>query len=280
MFIDDNLRLAERNTVKDNVVNGSPHDLFLMVWDPPAGPLGNCFSNNTFETSIPADIETVAPCEGEAVAFDDNGVPNFGEFAVTDHTTMPAPPDQPTMPGAETEEGRPAGPPPGVNVDAVRVPIPGDIPDTIGRANWADPGVEVRFTPGLLSGYSWLGPVEGNSTGSHGGRIVGSGWPPGETVYLIPCWGSYETFDLEKCDWLSPMTVEFQVPADGNIESYYLGEQDRSMIWGVNPEEEGSCAIIGTNGPDLEPNTGDEVGAILCTEPAWGDVPEFITDGW
>jgi hypothetical protein len=52
------------------------------------------------------------------------------------------------------------------------------------------------------------------------------------------------------------------------------------MIWGVNPEEEGSCAIIGTNGPDLEPNTGDEVGAILCTEPAWGDVPEFLTDGW
>jgi hypothetical protein len=278
VFIDDNLWLAERNTVKDNVVSGSPHDLFLMVWDPPVGPLGNCFSGNTFETSIPADIETVAPCAGEAVAFTDNGAPNFGEFAVADHTAMPAPPDQPTMPGALTELARRAGPPPAVNLDAVRVPIPGEIPDTIGRANWADPGIEVRFSPGLLSGYRWLGPVEGSNTGSHGGRIVGSGWPPGETVYLIPCWGSYETFDLELCDWLSPMTVEYRVPADGNIESIFLGEQDRSMVWG-QPKPEGVCGIIGTNGPDLEPSTGDEVGAILCTEPAWGDVPEFITDG-
>ena len=273
VFLDDNLWLAERNTVKDNVVSGSPHDLFLMVWDVPAGPLGNCFTGNTFETSIPADIETVAPCQGEAVAFDDNGAPNFGEFAVSDHTAMPTPPDQPTMPGALTELARRAGPPPAVNLDAVRLPIPGEIPDTIGRANWADPGIEVRFSPGLLSGYSWLGPVEGSNTGSHGGRIVGSGWPPGETVYLIPCWGSYETFDLELCDWLSPMTVEYRVPADGNIESTFLGEQDRSMVWG-QPKPEGVCGIIGTNGPDLEPSTGDEVGAILCTEPAWGDVPE------
>ena len=75
------------------------------------------------------------------------------------------------------------------------------------------------------------------------------------------------------------MTVEYRVPADGNIESDFLGEQDRSMVWG-QPKPEGVCAIVGTNGPDQEPSTGDEVGAILCTEPAWGDVPEFITDGW
>ena len=279
-FVDQNLWIAERNVVKDNVVSGSVYDLFVL--NVSLTPLGNCFSGNTFETSIPADIETAMPCDDDAGALEESGGPNPGEFAVADHTTMPAPPAQPTMPGALTEKARRAGAPPAVNVAAVRVPIPGDIPDTIGRANWADPGIEVRFTPGLLSGYSWLGPVEGNSSGSHGGRIVGSGWPPGETVYLIPCWGSYETFDPddpELCDWSSPVTVERQVPADGNIESNFLGEQDRSWLWG-QPEPEGICAIIGTNGPDEEPSTGDEVGAVLCTEPAWGDVPEFITDGW
>jgi hypothetical protein len=122
VYPDENLWLAERNTVKDNVVGGSVHDLFLMVWDPTAGPLDNCFEGNTFETSIPADIETVAPCEGEAVVFEDNGVPNFGEFAVTDHTTMPAPPDQPTMPDALSAPPDVPVAPPAVDLDAIEVP--------------------------------------------------------------------------------------------------------------------------------------------------------------
>ena len=266
-FPDVNLWLAERNTVTDNVVSGSVYDLFVLNFS--LTPAGNCFSGNTFETSIPADIETAMPCNDEAGALEESGGPNPGEFAVTDHTTMPAPPDQPTMPGALTELARRAGPPPAVNLDAVRVPIPGEVPDTIGRANWADPGVEVRFSPGMVSGEEWHHPTSqwdnnSDAPNPHGGRIAGSGWPPGETVYLIPCWGSYETFDLELCDWLSPMTVEYRVPADGNIESVYLHGMDILMIWGqIKPE--GFCGIIGTNGPDLEPNTGDEVGAILCS---------------
>ena len=124
VYPDENLWLAERNTVKDNVVGGSVHDLFLMVWDPPGGPLDNCFEGNTFETSIPADIETVAPCEGEAVAFEDNGVPNFGEFAVADHTTMAAPADQPTMPDALSAPPDAPVAPPAVDLDAIEVPTP------------------------------------------------------------------------------------------------------------------------------------------------------------
>ncbi|MDP7507994.1 MAG: right-handed parallel beta-helix repeat-containing protein, partial [Acidimicrobiales bacterium] len=124
VYPDENLWLVERNTVKDNVVGGSVHDLFLMVWDPPGGPLGNCFEGNTFETSIPADIETVAPCEGEAVAFEDNGVPNFGEFAVADHTTMAAPADQPTMPDALSAPPDAPVAPPAVDLDAIEVPTP------------------------------------------------------------------------------------------------------------------------------------------------------------
>jgi hypothetical protein len=244
-FLDDNLWLAERNTVSDNVVSGSVYDLFVLNLY--LLPAGNCFSGNTFETSIPADIETAMPCNDEAGALEESGGPNQGEFAVTDHTTMPAPPDQPTMPGALTEKARRAGAPPAVNVDAVGVPIPGEVPDLIGPANSADPGIEVRVTPGIVAGQEWTG------------QIVGSGWPAGETVYSIGCLGSYESFDPALCDYASPLPM---VADDaGNISSYVLT---------LPTEPHGACAMVGTNGPDLVPLTGDEVVAIVCYEPAGG----------
>ncbi|MBC8363466.1 MAG: right-handed parallel beta-helix repeat-containing protein [Actinobacteria bacterium] len=125
VFIDENLWHAERNTVTDNVVSGSPYDLFLMVWESTAGPMGNCFAGNTFETSIPADIETVAPCDGEASGFEDNGAPNFGEYTKADHTTMPVPPDQPTMPDALSAPPDAPVAPPAVDLDSIGVPTPG-----------------------------------------------------------------------------------------------------------------------------------------------------------
>jgi len=244
-FPDVNLWLAERNTVTDNVVSGSVYDLFVLSFN--LTPAGNCFSGNTFETSIPADIETAMPCDDDAGALEESGGPNPGEFAVTDHTTMPAPPAQPTMPGALTEKARRAGAPPAVNVDAVGVPIPGEVPDVIGRADWADPGIEVRVTPGPVAGQMWTG------------QLVGSGWPAGETVHLHSCPGSYESFDPALCDYSFRLTM---VADDaGNISS-------EVMTLPTNPN--GACSRIDTIGPDLAPRSGDEVGAIVCYEPAGG----------
>ena len=151
------------------------------------------------------------------------------------------------MPGALTEKARRAGAPPAVNVDAVGVPIPGEVPDVIGRANWANPGIEVRITPGPVAGQEWTG------------QLVGSGWPAGETVYSVGCLGSYASFDPAVCDYAQPLTMV--ADEKGNISSDVLT---------LPTEPRGACAMVGTNGPDLEPDTGDEVGAIVCYEPAGG----------
>ena len=62
--------LAMDNTVRDNIISGSTLDADLLVapQDPTRGGLGNCFAGNTFDTSTPADAETVLPCDGEDTA--------------------------------------------------------------------------------------------------------------------------------------------------------------------------------------------------------------------
>ena len=54
---------AENNTITDNVFRGNGIDAVMVDQGGQAG-LGNCFSGNTLETSRPADIETVLPCDG------------------------------------------------------------------------------------------------------------------------------------------------------------------------------------------------------------------------
>ncbi len=123
LFVDQNIWSAERNTVRDNVVSGSPSDLFLLVADPTAGASGNCFEGNTFTTSVPEDLETQAPCDGTGAALTGVGAPNAGTYAVADYQTMPVPPAQESMPDAATAPAVPArATPPPVDVDALSVP--------------------------------------------------------------------------------------------------------------------------------------------------------------
>ena len=129
VFFDENFWLAERNRVEDNVVSGSPYDLLMLMpgnEDGTYDPHGNCFAGNTFATSLPADIEANAPCDGDATAAPDNGMTNTGgPFGTVDHTEMAAPGPQPSMPDADTAPARPAGMPADVDTDAVTVPDAG-----------------------------------------------------------------------------------------------------------------------------------------------------------
>ena len=132
IFFDQNLWEAHDNTVIENVVSGSEFDLAyvsIVEGDGTYGSKGNCFSDNTFTTSAPADIETFMPCDGEATNTTDTAFPNPGPggdgYGVVDHDTMPVPDEQPSMPDADIAEGVPAGPPPSIDIDSIGVPSAG-----------------------------------------------------------------------------------------------------------------------------------------------------------
>ena len=121
------------NRVVGNVVSGSGlGDLAAASIGAELSTLGNCFSDNTFGTSAPADLEALAPCDGTATATDWNrGALDLGALIAAarppavDYETAPLPDvgPQPSMPDAETAPVRPAsdGPEP-VDTDAIALP--------------------------------------------------------------------------------------------------------------------------------------------------------------
>ena len=135
------------------------------------------------------------------------------------------------------------------------------LPDTISRADWAAPGVELRYTPGKMHGGQ--GVQDGWA-----GKIVGSGWPVGETVYLIPCAGSYDTFDYSKCRYDDASPGELVVDDDGNIATYFWNIVEQLSFWGPLGRAEGDCTLASTYGPDGRASTGDEIEAVICDDPA------------
>ncbi len=93
--------------------------------------LDNCFSDNTFETSAPADIEALAPCEGEGSGGDFSKgsldlIPLIAEKppkpAKDIYRKTPVPPAQENMPGALTEKPSKFTAPEKPDVDAIKVP--------------------------------------------------------------------------------------------------------------------------------------------------------------
>lgn len=94
--------------------------------------LRNCFSDNTFTTSAPADLEALAPCGAEGNGGDwNNGALDLigllGSPAPAPpkdaYKTTPEPAEQPNMPDAETAPVRPASDGPDeVDIDAIVVP--------------------------------------------------------------------------------------------------------------------------------------------------------------
>jgi hypothetical protein len=128
-FIDQNLWEPVGNRVEGNQVAGSGEaDLALLVTDAAGGADGNCYTANTFTTSLPADIEVTAGCGAG------QGTGPLGELFVPvaggdgtfiDYTEAPVPPAQDNMPDAATAPGEPAvGLMPDVDLAGISVPTP------------------------------------------------------------------------------------------------------------------------------------------------------------
>ena len=117
----------------DNVVEDSKYDLFMASTLDSAAETGdNCFSGNTFTTSVPADIETLVPCGKPASA---SFSADLAAFAAEALAERPAPPDYktaawtaptnlPEMPRAKTAKARPATHEPSIRIVVKKLSTP------------------------------------------------------------------------------------------------------------------------------------------------------------
>ncbi|MGI9579095.1 MAG: right-handed parallel beta-helix repeat-containing protein [Microthrixaceae bacterium] len=124
------------NTVTDNVVeNSGVADLAVGTIDlnqtgETTDTLDNCFSGNTFATSQPANLETLAPCDGEGSgSWDDNPLDLIAVFGnpapeppKDSYQSTPEPPEQENMADAKTKAHEPFEGPMEVDVDAIALP--------------------------------------------------------------------------------------------------------------------------------------------------------------
>jgi hypothetical protein len=102
----------ERNVVTDNVLRANGTDLVLTPAGPPSNTTatwssaGNCFINNVYSSSFPADLETVLPCAGGVSATKELPVDAFalqGAVSGVDYRNVTTPPaDLATMPDPQT----------------------------------------------------------------------------------------------------------------------------------------------------------------------------------
>jgi hypothetical protein len=124
------------NEIVDNVVEDSRvADLAVGTIDiagsgDTTDTLDNCFSGNTFTTSQPANIETLAPCGAEGSGSWDDGaldlVGVFGNPAPEPedgaYKNTPEPPEQENMPDARTKPHERFEGPMEVDIEAITVP--------------------------------------------------------------------------------------------------------------------------------------------------------------
>lgn len=112
------------NMVQENVVEDSGL-ADIGVFDEEGA--GNCFADNTAETTAPANLETLMPCEGEGSGDRADGALDLAPFLAEKHPAgdwedQPAPEPQENMPDADTAPWQPAGDPPEIDIAAIEVP--------------------------------------------------------------------------------------------------------------------------------------------------------------
>jgi nitrous oxidase accessory protein NosD len=117
------------NRVVDNVVEDSRLADLAVGSTEDISQAGNCFSGNTFTTSAPRNVETLAPCEGKGTGDWSAGALDLGSLIAAvhppsqDYKTSPAPGPQENMPDAKDAPARPAGHPfEKPDVDSITVP--------------------------------------------------------------------------------------------------------------------------------------------------------------
>ena len=125
------------NEIQGNVISGSGiADLGIVTLGADPADLENCWSGNDIATTAPADLESLAPCDGEGTDgewLDDAVAAMAGALLADDKpesvdyqvAPTPEPPAQENMPDAETAPARPATDVPmEVDLDAIEVPAP------------------------------------------------------------------------------------------------------------------------------------------------------------
>ena len=115
------------NVLEDN----RQADLLVAAVTAGADTLGHCFSGNTFTTSAPNNLETLAPCDATGSGDWADGAYDILTWLSEEHppsvdwqtATLPALEPQVTMPDAATAPAHPATDvPKQVDLDAITVP--------------------------------------------------------------------------------------------------------------------------------------------------------------
>jgi hypothetical protein len=100
------------NEVRQNTSTGNTIDLAYVTINYASRPFGNCFENNQFTTSFPANLEQLMPCKAGVDTDLGDMSPVLSKLTPgppgPDYKTIPAPPAQPTMPNAATAKPKPA----------------------------------------------------------------------------------------------------------------------------------------------------------------------------
>jgi Right handed beta helix region len=122
------------NAVTDNVVEDSRlADLAFGAVSAADSSLGNCFAGNTYSSSAPADLELLAPCDGEGTGDWAAGALDFGAIVAAAENAppsvdyqdaeLPALEQHDNLPDAATAPSAPATDVPAtVDLDAIAVP--------------------------------------------------------------------------------------------------------------------------------------------------------------
>ncbi len=127
---DDNIWYAEDNEIRENVLRDNLVDI-VVVAQQGGDSLGNCFADNTFETSRPENIETVMPCgqdhgEVEGLTGIDVFAPPAADATIPyEEIAAPGADSQPNMPDADSAPPRSADVLPefdDFDLDAIEVP--------------------------------------------------------------------------------------------------------------------------------------------------------------
>ena len=119
-------------------------------------------------------------------------------------------------------------------------------PDISSSPLYADPGVEITVSPGIVDGSLWQGVIRG------------SGFTPGELVGGVGCAATYETFEElfpSACDLANPFFLGI-VDENGKFES--------ALLPPTPTVPSGTCLLVGTD-PDGNIDTEDGQGALICT---------------
>ena len=111
--------VASGNRVEGNVLSGNGIDLVL---DTDSDPAGNCFADNTFDSEDPAGLSSSLSCEGAIGDIEASTFTSPSPPPPVDYRTVERPGPLTVMPDAATATAEPAGEPPSIDVDSIRVP--------------------------------------------------------------------------------------------------------------------------------------------------------------